>query len=588
MKKRPLFGLSYIILITMVLISILPLTIYNIRGFKNFFYEETEIYLRETCVMLGNLFPADLVPEDSLSLVSFAGRAAESTSLRVTVIHESGLVLADSHNEPDTMNNHADRPEIVKALDSGYGSSIRNSATMAVDMMYTAARIGFADGSAGTVRIARSLSEINSSVRRITGSTLLICLILLAAAAWISFILAGRISGIINNLKRTTRLYASGDFSEQLLISKPAEIAELADDLNIMGVQLKERIETIETGKNELQLILDNMTEPVLFTDGDLKLLRVNGAAEKLFSLNNEFHKGKSLLEIFMNSEFNNFAESLLQDRVSRAEVISLDLPKTVHLEVHGTVVIDSDGSSINGLLLVMHDITRTRKLEQMRKDFVSNVSHELKTPVTMIKGYIETMLDNPDQPAEKTTDFLNIIEKHSQRIEAIINDLLFLSGLEKGDTEQLEFENIPAIDLVTSAVMSCSAQAEEKDITIKVSCDDDISIDVYPLLAEQALLNLIDNAIKYSNPGTTVKIKVSRKDGDRACFSVTDQGCGIAADQQARIFERFYRVDKARSRDSGGTGLGLSIVRHIALSHNGSIDVKSVPGEGSEFILCI
>ncbi|MDC7225751.1 MAG: ATP-binding protein [Spirochaetales bacterium] len=587
MKTRPLFGGTFIILITMVVIAIAPITIFNIQGFKDFFYSETEIYLIESCSLIKNLFPA-YNSEDSSELESFADHAADSTRLRVTIIDDSGLVLSDSHNIITEMNNHADRPEVVSAMRDGIGTSVRNSATMANEMMYAAVRVDFRDSSKGTIRLARSLADIEERISRITRNTLLAGFIALALAAWVSFLVAGHVSLLIKKIKVTSRFYASGDFSEQLMISHPEEIAELADDLNEMGDQLKERIEMIEEQKNELQLILDNMTEPVLYTDKDLHLLRINGAAEKLFNIQEENHKGKSILEVFMNSELNSFAEMLVRERLSKETIINLDLPKTFHLEIHGTVLFDNSGDNVIALLLVMHDITKTRKLEEMRKDFVANVSHELKTPVTMIKGYVETLLDSPERDPAKTDEFLQIIERHSLRVEAIINDLLFLSGIEKNDSDSLALEDIPAIDLITSAVTSCEPNAEDKDIKINIECDENIMMNVYPLLAEQAVINLVDNAVKYSGKGTEIFVRVKPGENGKTCLTVRDQGCGITAGQQERIFERFYRVDKARSRESGGTGLGLSIVKHIALTHNGSINLKSTPGEGSEFTLCI
>ena len=587
MNKRPLFGETFSILIAMVIIATIPITIFNIKSFKDFFYSETEEYLLESCELMENLFPSTAA-EEGFSLEQYAAKAAESTSLRVTVIDEDGLVLSDSHNDPEEMNNHADRPEIVSAMKNGAGASTRNSATMAHEMMYAAVKVNLDDGKTGTIRLARPLEDIESRIKSITRNSLLTCLIALLIAAWISFIVAGRVSLLIRKIKVTTSCYASGNFSEQLMIAKPEEIAELAEDLNSMGSQLRERIETVEGQKNELQLILDNMTEPVLYTDRDLHLLRINGAAENLFGISDETHRGKSILEIFMNTEFNSFAEKLVNEGISMEKVISLALPKQVHLEIHGTVLFDKTAEEVTSLLLVIHDITKTKKLEEMRKDFVANVSHELKTPVTMIKGYIETMLDSPVKDPEQTGKFLKIIEKHSLRVEAIINDLLFLSGIEKSDSDSLVLEKIPAIDLITSAVSGIASLAEEKNISIEVKCSDDIMMNVYPLLAEQAVINLVGNAVKYSEPGTEVNISVEIRADGKTCLKVKDQGCGIAADQQERIFERFYRVDKARSRDSGGTGLGLSIVKHIALTHNGSIELKSSPGKGSEFTLCL
>ncbi|MBI9106307.1 MAG: PAS domain-containing protein [Spirochaetales bacterium] len=588
MKNRPLLARTFSILIVIVLIAIVPLTLFNINSFKKFFYLETESYLQEDCSILKNLFPSDIEPENRQALRDFTLRAAESTNLRITIIREDGQVLADSHSESDAMNNHADRPEIIEALSGGFGSAVRNSATMAYEMMYTAVRLNFADGSVGSLRIARSLSDVHENIRSISRRSILICIIMLAIVGWISLILAGNVSRILLKISSASRLYASGNFTEKLEISRPAEIAAIADDLNLMGRQLNERIETIEEQKNELQLMLNNMTEAVLFTDEELRVLRINGAAEKLFNIEGKNQQGKSILEIFRNSHLNDFAEKLLSKRKSRVEEISLDLPKPVILEVSGTVLYDSTGENINSVLLVMHDITRTKQLEQMRKDFVANVSHELKTPVTLIKGYIETLLDCPAGAPDKSREFLQIMEKHSLRIEAIINDLLTLSGIEKGGSEELTLEKIPAIDLITSAASSCRGGADEKKITISIDCDESIMMNIYPLMAEQALINLIDNAVKYSGTGTKIIIKAESAPDGKTCLRVKDQGCGISPEHQDRIFERFYRVDKDRSTNSGGTGLGLSIVRHIALSHNGTINVESRPGKGAEFILCI
>ena len=584
---KPLFGLTFITLIAMVLLAIAPITIFNIQGFRNFFHNETEQYLVESCSIIKNLFP-EYNSDNTEELINYSRKASESTKLRVTITDQSGKVLSDSHNDPADMNNHANRPEIKNAMESGFGTSSRNSATMADEMMYAAVKINFKNGEPGTVRLARSLAEIDSGIKNITRNTLIICFIALALSVWISFIVAGKVSEIINKIKITSRYYASGDFSEQLFINSPVDIAEIADDLNQMGLQLKERINKIEDQKNELRLILDSMTEPVLFTDHQLHMVKINGSAQKLFNIDESEDQGKSIIELFMNSELNDFAEGLVKEGKSGEKVITLNLPKPVHLEMHGTVLYDAAGENVSSLLLVMHDITKTRRLEQMRKDFVANVSHELKTPITMIKGYVETLLDSPGRTPEKTDEFLHIIEKHSLRVEAIINDLLFLSGIEKNDTDVLTLETIPAIDLITSAVSACETLAEEKGITIKINCNESIIMNVYPLLAEQAVVNLVNNAVKYSESGTEIKITVKEDDTGKTCLSVKDQGCGIPTDQQGRIFERFYRVDKARSRDSGGTGLGLSIVKHIALTHNGSISLKSRPGKGSTFTLCI
>ncbi|HAK45233.1 MAG TPA: hypothetical protein DCO79_04865 [Spirochaeta sp.] len=588
MKNRPLMGVTFLILIAIVMFAIAPLTLFNMKSFKQFFYLESEIYLYNSCLMIKNLLPEALDINNISTLQSITDKAVESTDLRITITNRDGQVLADSHNDPDSMNNHADRPEIIAALKELYGTDVRESATMVVDMMYTAVKLDFADGNEGTLRISRPLADVDKSVQDITRSSLLICAVLLVIVGWISFLLAGNVSSILQRISSTARKYASGNFNDKLRISRPPEISAIADDLNLMGRQLKDRIETIESGKNELQLILNNMSEAVLFTDKNLHILRVNGAAEILFNITNSQQQGKSILEIFMNSQLNDFAVNLLTEGKHKVEELTLNRPKLVHLKVSGTALYDTTGENISSLLLVMHDITQAKQLEQMRKDFVANVSHELKTPVTLIKGYIETLLDSPAGVSEQTKGFLEIMEKHSIRIEAIIIDLLTLSGIEKGGDANLSIEETPAVDLITSAAASCRNGAGEKDIEIQIDCNENLIMNVYPLMAEQAVINLIDNAVKYSDGGTEITVKVKEGPEGKICISVKDQGCGISTENQARIFERFYRVDKARSRDSGGTGLGLSIVKHIALSHGGTINVKSRPGKGAEFTLCL
>lgn len=587
MKKRPLFGATLAILITIVAIAIAPLTIYNVVEYRSFFYEETKNSLLESCsLMKGTL--SGKIDSSSKDLQDFTKKLSDESSLRITIIDKDGLVLSDSHNDPSGMNDHSDRPEIIRALNDGEGSSIRHSVSMHNKMMYAAVKIRFTNGKEGTIRLSKSLSDVEEKVKTITSGTLIFCLIVLCISGWISFIIAGKVSIFLRKIKKTTNYYARGEFSEQLFISKPAELSDLSENINRMGLQLKDRIETINEQKNELKMILNNMAEAVLYTDINLHIQRINGAASRLFGIEQERDKGKNLLEFIRSSKFNNFAEDLLASDTPKEAVLTLDLPKSVNLDIRGTILKDKNREEASALLFVMHDITKMVRLEQVRRDFVANVSHELKTPVTMIKGYAETLLDSPTTDPDRMSGFLKIIEKHSLRVEAIINDLLFLSGLEKNDNKSLQREKIQAIDLVTSAVSGCTPKADEKNININIDCDESIIIEVYPLLAEQAVINLVDNAVKYSERGTSIKVSIRQLEDGKCRISVKDHGCGISEEQQSRIFERFYRVDKARSRESGGTGLGLSIVKHIALTHNGSIEVKSKIGGGAEFILCI
>ncbi|MDC7126640.1 MAG: PAS domain-containing protein, partial [Spirochaetales bacterium] len=379
MKKRPLFGATFAIIITLILLAITPLTIFNINEFKDFFFNETENNILETCSLLKNILSGRL-PVDIPNLQEITKHTAESTNLRITIIAEDGRVLSDSHKDPKTMDNHANRPEIIAAINSGEGSSTRTSVSLKDKMMYAAVCIKFSNGELGVIRLSKSLKEIQSKISTIRNSSLIFLLVIVIISTWVCFIIAGQVSIFLKKLKSTTEHYSKGDFSQRLYIEKPAEIVELSEYINRMGQQLEERIDTINEQTNELKLILDNMTEAVFYTDVNLHLQRINGAAEALFEINQDKDKGRTILEFIRSSKFSSFAEKLIKTGKSGEDIFTLDQPQTIYLDIIGTVLKDKTGTEPVALLFVMHDITKMVQLEQMRQDFVANVSHELKT----------------------------------------------------------------------------------------------------------------------------------------------------------------------------------------------------------------
>jgi two-component system phosphate regulon sensor histidine kinase PhoR len=394
---------------------------------------------------------------------------------------------------------------------------------------------------------------------------------LLAAAAGI-----GVIHHISRSLERTregARRFADGDLTFRLDVPASAELGSLAATLNRMAAQLHERI--------------GSMVEGVIALDRQGVLLQINKSAARWIGLAPETIIGRSLHELIRNHELNRLVdETLSTHKPVEAEIRFHDLEDR-SMQVYATPLLDQTQHG-GGALLVLHDLTRIRRLERMRRDFVANVSHELKTPLTSIKGFVETLVDGALEEPEEAKRFCTIIAKQVDRLQAIIEDLLSLSRIEQ-EAEQGQVVLKPANlrDVLHTGLMSCAHQSAEKNITVDIVCDPACTARINAPLFEQVVVNLIDNAIKYSDPGKKVSIEVNPNEAHWE-IRFRDQGCGIEAAHLARIFERFYRVDKARSRKVGGTGLGLAIVKHIVSAHNGRIRVESQPGIGSTFTVVL
>jgi two-component system, OmpR family, phosphate regulon sensor histidine kinase PhoR len=381
------------------------------------------------------------------------------------------------------------------------------------------------------------------------------------------------------------QLFAKGELSHRLYIPKTQEMASLAIAMNQMANQLDERIKSVIRHRNELEAVLSSMKEGVIALDLDERILRINQAAAAMFNKDPWEMENRSIQEVIRNSELQKFTKNALKNGDGLECDIVFYQNKERVLNVHSTPWLDAKEERI-GILVVLNDVTRLRRLENMRQDFVANVSHEIKTPLTAILGFVETLLQDSDKIPENTRRFLSIIDRHAHRLVAIIEDLLNLSRIER-DSERKEIAMVqtPVEDVIRTAVQLLETRAEEKKIRIDFNCEDSLSADMEPPLIEQAVVNLLDNAIKYSAPDSTIEVSAAGK-GNEVQISIRDHGVGIEKEHLPRLFERFYRVDKARSRKLGGTGLGLAIVKHIIQAHNGKIKVESSPGKGSTFTL--
>ncbi|MBF0225225.1 MAG: PAS domain-containing protein [Desulfobacterales bacterium] len=403
----------------------------------------------------------------------------------------------------------------------------------------------------------------------------------------LSYISSKKITAPLENLKIGAKLFASGELKNKLLVPDIHEIGEVVKVMNEVAASLHERIRTIIDQKNKFEAVLSSMTEGVIAIDLNEKIISANPAAKKIFRCLNTEIEGRNLHEVIRYPGLHKFVKtSISSSEPIEEDIISFSVDEQI-LHTKSAPLKNSE-DKINGILIVIDDVTQLRRLENVRRDFASNVSHEIKTPLTAIKGFVETLIhesiDNPDE----VNRFLLIIAKHVNRLEAILEDLIRLSRIEK-EAEQNEIKFIYANikEVIFNAVQTCMVKAKASNIAINVHCDEHIFINMDPVLIEQAFFNIIDNAIKYSQKGNEVDISVDSSN-NHVIIRFKDNGVGIENKHLARLFERFYRVDKSRSRNNGGTGLGLAIVKHIVQAHGGKVEVNSTIGKGTTFSICL
>ena len=388
-------------------------------------------------------------------------------------------------------------------------------------------------------------------------------------------------------LKKGLDKICSGDFAVRIPISSHKEVGSLAESINLMAKKLADKVEASESQSNEIESILGSMSDGLIVINGSQNIIKLNQAAKFLLGIEDESAIGKSIQEAIRNSELQELAIRSFKSASSIEKEIVLYDDSDQCWRARSTPLIDAQEECV-GAVIVLNDITKMRHLERVRRDFVANVSHELKTPITSIKGFVETLIDGALHNTEDANKFLEIISRQSDRLDAIIEDLLSLSRIEEGsENGKILLEKSVLADVVKSSVVMCKRQLEDKAIDLKINCPSDMIVKINSPMLEQALVNLISNAVKYSSDQSVISIDVKRV-SINVEIAVKDYGCGISEEHISRLFERFYRVDKARSRDLGGTGLGLAIVKHIIQAHEGSIVVDSIVGEGTTFTISL
>jgi two-component system, OmpR family, phosphate regulon sensor histidine kinase PhoR len=521
-------------------------------------------------------------PERVDALCKSLGRASKT---RLTVVLPSGRVIGDSDANIEDMDNHGNRQEVRDALADGIGWNVHHSSTLGEDRIYMAVRLMGGDRPAAVVRTSFPLTTLNDALSGVRNRVVIAALIGAICYAVISLMISRRMSRPVEEIKAGADRFAAGDLKHRLRVVGSAEVVALAETMNRMAEQLDERIQTVLRQQNEREAMLSSMEEGVLAINNEGTILSLNEACEALLGEKPAVLQGRSIYEVIRKADLLKFIESALASASPVEGELLIRGAQDRWVSAHGTVLHDSHRGKI-GVLVVLHDITRLRHLEDVRRDFVANVSHELRTPITSIKGFVETLVDGAFEDRENAHRFLQIMLRQVNRLDAIIADLLMLSRIERGSDEQrIEVARESIRGTLKAAIEMCEKKASEKGVKIELVCPEDLSGEINAALLEQAVVNLLDNAIKYSNAETVIEVRAACE-GTELVIQVKDHGCGIESQHLPRLFERFYRVDKARSRQLGGTGLGLAIVRHIALAHRGSASVESTVGVGSTFCL--
>ncbi|MDC7224404.1 MAG: ATP-binding protein [Spirochaetales bacterium] len=557
-----------------LLISLSAVGFFSIISMDQFLFsdnQERQLLYTET---LADMFAAANVPSggeqeylDSLGL---------EKAIRITLILADGSVVGDTSADWHYMDSHKNRPEVIQALNNGRGTSKRISATLRDSLLYTAV---YQESSGLIFRVSTVVGNIDRMVTQLTFRIGLLTIIVLLFALLISFRQTNSVNRMLKAIVAVVTDYAGGDFHQNLYLGGFKEAVEVGDAVNSMGRQLREKIETVTIQRNKSEAMLDNMVEPVLYLDSNLVINDINRAALDMAGCTFAQCLGKNLLQIIRNIDLCRLAEECLESNSPMAQVITQG---NRHYMVQGSTICSREDGE-ESLLIVMNDVTEIKQMELMRKDFVANVSHELRTPITSIIGFVETLRMMPSDRREQQEKFLEIVSNQAQRLGEIVNDLLSLASLEENHV--LDKEKVLLKDLLHDAESVCRMKADARGISFDHDFEEGLSLLCHKNLTEQALINYLDNAVKYGPPDERVTVG-ARKEGNHTIVCVIDRGMGIPEEKQERLFERFYRVDKARSREIGGTGLGLSIVKHIALKHGGRAWVESTPGRGSRFCL--
>lgn len=543
---------------------------------------------REINLLTGTLRFIDM--DASNAIPYYTGQAeliAKLLDSRITFITKTGKVLGDSEKNPLEMENHSDRREEMMAAKEGTGRAIRYSETLGHEMLYVAEKVITDEGFDGYIRISMGLDAVSEGLNRAWMVMAAGLIILFLSATIVSYKVASSMTSPLEQITRVARRITDLDYDARVHLKRKDEVGQLAFAINAMADSLQDQLKTIRDNEDLLQSVLDNMTGGIIMINADEEIALLNRASEKMLDVSNSEMAGHSYKELKRHYELTRLLEEGVLSKEPLHEERSIYNPRERIIRMDAVPMMQDD--SYRGMLFLLQEVTEIRRLERMRSEFVANVSHELKTPVAAVKGFAETLLGGGVKDEKTARSFLQIIYDENERLNRLIGDILELSKIESKRV-QLDCSPVLMIEFFDSVLGTISKVAEKKNISLSAEIPEELFIEADEDKLRQIFMNLLSNAINYTQEGGSVRISVESllmADGsENVQLTVSDTGMGIPKKDLPRIFERFYRVDKARSRSSGGTGLGLSIVKHLVDMHHGVISVKSDLGIGSSFTI--
>lgn len=521
--------------------------------------------------------------EDLSLLIERLESTAEVINERVTLIDMEGEVVFDSHTDASTLENHLDRPEVNAALTEGIsGKDIRSSESTGHQLYYVAQPLTSEAGErAGVLRLSKPIEEMEEVVSQVRWYLLLFVIVSLVIAVLFTVYWTREISRPIGEIGRVAKKISNQQFDSRYTDHSYEEIDDLGQTVNDLAENLESQMQEISQNDEQMRELINHLVIGVMLLDHDRNVQIVNPAMNEILEEDLYGGIGRPYMEVIKSYGLTTLIEEAYKTNSTQNDEISMFEMKNKILDAN-VVPIAGDNPREFNLIVLLYDITEIRRLEKVRTDFVANASHELRTPVTALKGFTETLLDGAMEEKEILVEFLNIMHKESIRLDSMVRDILQLSKLEHRKV-QMDIERIALKDVVESAFQIVRQKAETKEISLQLIEKTPVEIDGDENLLKQILLNLVNNAVTYTPEKGYVKVSLETE-GEEAVIQVEDSGMGIPEDEQSRVFERFYRVDKARSRNAGGTGLGLSIVKYLVENFNGSISLESHIGLGSVF----
>ncbi len=568
MRRRPLFIQLFYSYIPVIGIGLFILVILINQITKDFYYDHVEKDLHDRAKLTSKIISQN--PELISSVQELAKSAGSIANMRVTIIDQDGVVVGDSDQEPGQMDNHKNRPEILEALNEGVGSSQRFSKTLNQEMMYLAIPMEF-ENNKWTVRVSMSLNNLELILadlqKQVTYLGLIIGLILFL----ISLFISRQVTIPLQLMRKDAENYVNTlQLADPLPTPKTKELASLSISLNKMAVEMDKKIKIIQQEKDDREELLSSMQDGIISLNKKMEILSINDIAKEYLQIDSDHIVGQKISSVVRQKKVIAFIKKVKKNKGKTQDEIVIKTNKKRTMIINGTPLVK--GEKMSGILITMNDVTFQKQLERVRQDFVANVSHELKTPITSMLGYIEIIQASKiDQ--DKKEEFLNKVLNQTNRMNAIIDDLLRLSKIESQEEDSsIELFEMPLATILEGAAEDVSENSKQSSNRIMVHCDD-VMVNADAQLLREAIVNLLENAIKYGDNGRDIKITV--EDNDQLYIHIENAGEPILPKYREKIFQRFYRIDKSRDRRAGGTGLGLAIVKHISLVHNGEVLVS-------------